>query len=439
MARNPTERHHRHEKPAFRPHPSADEPHHLPWNRRWIEFDPFPGRILWWIVLLTVAVTPLVVVPQMKDAFRLSKDVVFLLASGLLIALFAVAWAAGKIRFIAPPGPLGIIAGLAVAWTGVCTIFSTNRALSLRSFWWVVCCMVFLLLAWQLSIGRSRRLWLAAIFPAVITSIVVILQWSDAAVLPEWLPRTPVGLLGNQSDVGSYLVIAMVVAIAVGFHRSWAVAASLAALFMAAILLSQSITAAVTAVVAAFVVFAKVRPRMAVIAVTLLLAVSALFALSIDRLRGDVELRMEQISAGRWDDLTNARLAAYSAGLSMVRDHPVTGVGPGAFGYQYLPRVIEAGRRLAPEARVTGLNFGEAHNDHLEVIAETGVPGYLLLLAGAVALVRSVWASRRSHVVIGTVTVVAILSAAQFPLQLAGPTTLILFLLGAGLGGAVDD
>ncbi|MCA1733148.1 MAG: hypothetical protein LC732_06040, partial [Acidobacteria bacterium] len=75
----------------------------------------------------------------------------------------------------------------------------------------------------------------------------------------------------------------------------------------------------------------------------------------------------------------------------------------------------------------------------LEVIAETGVPGYLLLLAGGVVLVGSVWSSRRGHVVIGTVTVVAILSAAQFPLQLAGPTTLILFLLGAGLGGAVDD
>ena len=33
------------------------------------------------------------------------------------------------------------------------------------------------------------------------------------------------------------------------------------------------------------------------------------------------------------------------------------------------------------------MNFGETHNDHLQVAAETGLPGYALL-AGAIALPR---------------------------------------------------
>ena len=43
------------------------------------------------------------------------------------------------------------------------------------------------------------------------------------------------------------------------------------------------------------------------------------------------------------------------------------------------------------------MNFGETHNDHLQVAAETGLPGYVLL-AGAMALLAIPARRRRDNV-----------------------------------------
>jgi O-antigen ligase len=86
------------------------------------------------------------------------------------------------------------------------------------------------------------------------------------------------------------------------------------------------------------------------------------------------------------------------------------------------------------------MNFGETHNDHLQVAAETGLPGYALLAAAIAYLAiparrgRDNVTPRTPEQAVGhairaplaaTFFVIAI---AQFPLQLATPRLMFLTL-----------
>lgn len=71
----------------------------------------------------------------------------------------------------------------------------------------------------------------------------------------------------------------------------------------------------------------------------------------------------------------NAHRASWQAGLNMVREHPLAGVGVGAFKSQM--------GRYAPDWW-TGSNF-MAHNAYISVAAELGIPGLLLFLSILIA------------------------------------------------------
>ncbi len=76
------------------------------------------------------------------------------------------------------------------------------------------------------------------------------------------------------------------------------------------------------------------------------------------------------------------RLDTWRSAVEMAEDHPLTGVGPGLFG-----RTLRAYRdpELAQDKLVS------AHNLPLNVLAETGVPGLLILLTVAAQLLRAWW------------------------------------------------
>ena len=84
------------------------------------------------------------------------------------------------------------------------------------------------------------------------------------------------------------------------------------------------------------------------------------------------------------------------------------------------------------------MNWGDVHNDHLQVAAETGLPGYACFLiaiaVGAGRRRRAVAASERAafaHALRWPLAVViVVLSLAEFPLELAAPR-LGLLTLGA--------
>lgn len=87
-------------------------------------------------------------------------------------------------------------------------------------------------------------------------------------------------------------------------------------------------------------------------------------------------LRITQIADTRVESV-GARFVAYQQAVAMVRDHPVLGVGPDVFPYEYDVRTGVT----APERHVV------PHNLMLEIIAEKGLLGLSLYLSFILMLI----------------------------------------------------
>jgi len=113
------------------------------------------------------------------------------------------------------------------------------------------------------------------------------------------------------------------------------------------------------------VVFATVRRRSLAVIVLVAVVLAALVALPhvAERLRtiGDMS-----------DDTTRDRLAMLHAGLSLVRGHPVTGIGPGQVKRIY---------PTAAPAEALRRSTSHLHDTPLQIVVERGIPGLLAWLA----------------------------------------------------------
>jgi O-antigen ligase len=112
------------------------------------------------------------------------------------------------------------------------------------------------------------------------------------------------------------------------------------------------------------------------------------------------------------DETARDRLAMWKAGERMIRDHPLTGVGPGRVGPLY------------QEYRQPGYvlpKLGHLHDNVVTLAAETGIPSALCYLAfvgtffaGAVRRLRRPGPDPLRPVVVGAVAAMAALFAAGF-------------------------
>ena len=238
------------------------------------------------------------------------------------------------------------------------------------------------------------------------------------------------GLLGNANDVGTYLAAPAVVAVAVAVtsagKRRWIYAAI--ALLLAAGIIASATRTAVVAMVAGLVVFGLVHSRRAALIVVAALVVFAFVVMSPKTTLGREMRDLGHAAATRdLQTLFSERLVPFLTAIDMTRDHPLLGVGPGCFKYHYMPyRVGLFGRYPGAWTKGYPMNWGEVHNDHLQVAAETGLPGYTLFLA-AIALCAG---RRKSALRWPLAAVIFVLTLAQFPLELAAPR-LVLLTLGA--------
>jgi O-Antigen ligase len=115
---------------------------------------------------------------------------------------------------------------------------------------------------------------------------------------------------------------------------------------------------------------------------------------SSPNVRGDQTKRLFSLSA-------NGRLQMWSAALNDARAHPLKGSGAGTFEMWWL------------EHRTIPMNVRDAHSLHLEMLAELGVPGLLLLLlATALPLAAAVRARAHPYVPVAFATFVAFLGHA---------------------------
>src|SRR5439155_493537 len=89
----------------------------------------------------------------------------------------------------------------------------------------------------------------------------------------------------------------------------------------------------------------------------------------------------ENVTTEAGDVSLAARLAVTAKGSGIVRDHPLLGTGLGSWLHAFRPYV---------EPPIEGGIWDHAHNDYLELVAETGVAGAVLIVAFAIAVVRMI-------------------------------------------------
>ncbi|HYH09782.1 MAG TPA: O-antigen ligase family protein [Thermoanaerobaculia bacterium] len=402
--------------------------------------------------LLLVAVTaalllavPLYVSMTGQDMMRLPKELLLRAGAILIAAIAAIGLVLRKLSFSRRLPVDGALAIAAVAWCAITTLTSTNRTLSLRALAYVTAAVVVYFAA-SYAITRMRPILVLgiALVPAIFNAVAAMMQalggWNPFFV-PEELPRRAhtIGFLGNPDYVGAYMVPAILTALAIA--RAWKGvvrfgALGLVVVFATAAMLSQSITtliALVAGIVTMAFVGAGMRMRIAGI-VVLIAVVAGIWYYPATRARfretavAVVELRLDALISGR--------LGAFVAAAEMAKSRPLVGMGPGCFAYHFMTY------RIAAEDKYTfmrtagkGLNFGEVHNDHLQLLAETGVPGWLIFAGALIALgLRTLTPGQTPTVrfarTLATPLAVslAVLALAQFPLELASVLLLYIWL-----------
>jgi O-antigen ligase len=417
---------------------------------------------LWRVAVLGLIFTILLVLPGGRDMFRAPKDAAFRAVGILLMGIAAYGFLVGDVRSkLNWRDPATVISAAILFWVTIATVGSTNFIYSVETLVTVICGIAFFGVV--VSTARFHRIGAIAFIalPALINVGLVLLQESKI-----WNPfrlhsiiftnphLATTGLLGNPNDVGMLLAISTLAAVAAavvmyGQERLvWSVVA--AGLFLG-LLVSQTMTALVALCAALATMYARKSPRRAAImAVPVLIAVT-LAVLAYQPMRYRVGAMIYRAKQGNYDLLLTRRLGAFLAASEMTSEHPVKGVGPGTFGWHYFDYKLRVdqeypGMVFKPKfARDWTYNFAEVHNDHLEILAETGIPGYLLFLAALFILAAGSFVKRdlTSHtftrrrklrydfgrvISLPLAVLIFLLSLGQFPLQLAATTMAILFL-----------
>lgn len=417
-----------------------------PWVRTWSDR----------IVVLSLFLLPLAVAPGVKDTFRLPKDALFRGEAIVLIAIYFVGWIE-RLRF--PPhlkfrNRAGVLAMAILGWTAVTTLCSTNRSRSLDAL--VTVSAGFVIFFAMIDLARRHRtlnlIWIA-IVPAILNAAVGILQELDIwnpFNLPEDLPHhlRSTALIGNPNDAGGYLAaVALATLAAALVSKRHRILFTLAAVVLAiGLIVNQTLTGIAALLIAGLAMSALRSWRLFAAAATTAIFVFGIALLTFAPFRERAQNVRDWLRAGDYNAITTQRLTAFTAALLMARDHPLVGVGPGCFSWQYFPYKIKA-ETLYPRLRNSSnraTNFGEVHNDHLQTLAEGGVPAYALLL-GAVAAVGALSlgkgktspdeAAGFTHVLsLPLACAFIVLALAQFPLELTAVLSQFLFLSALCIG-----
>lgn len=97
-------------------------------------------------------------------------------------------------------------------------------------------------------------------------------------------------------------------------------------------------------------------------------------AVSVPALPEELRARVASIAKYQESSSSLTRIGQQLAGWNMIRANPLSGIGPGNFEHQ----ALEYGRQVPETYRVEPIG---AHNMYIEVAAELGVPGLLVVLA----------------------------------------------------------
>lgn len=418
--------------------------------RQSLPADEVPAGSRWLtpIIAAGALLIPLVMSLSGEDAFRFPKELALRAEVILIIVVMVVAWAFRRLDL--PPLDVRanwiVLTGLICVWTIVCTFTSTNRLVSVPA---TVRVLEFaFLFVITVLVLRARPSWFAGIIvlPAIVNGIIYILQefdvWSPfdtSSAAEKHIGRT--ALIGNPNDVGGYFIVpalvATALALSISHRRSRLVWGAAAVFIVAATYMTHTVAAIGALSIALFVMFAVwLRSWPKTIAMLLVLLVAAAIPFTAYKpLRDRALLMRDALQRRDFETLSAARTLPFLTAAEMIRDRPLTGVGPGGFGYNYFEYKLrlQQRHRLLFE-HTTAVNYAEVHNDHLQVASETGLPGYVLFLAAIVLVASASWRRRdrtadpdgRSKFVrilaLPLAVSMFILALAQFPLELVAPT-----------------
>ncbi|HUF17876.1 MAG TPA: O-antigen ligase family protein [Thermoanaerobaculia bacterium] len=426
----------------------------------WIE------TVLWWVVATMVFATPIVLTPAGKDMFRLPKELLFRGGWIALLTLVIVGLLQrhGLWRREDLHKPAVSIALICLAWTIVATMASTNPRLSAEALFVVCGSVILFLTSLKLLPARSIYVIYLIVVPALLNAVLAGIQ--------EWTSWRPIqlaeleydrhlmttGLMGNPNDVGALLVGPVLLALAGSFVTRGAqrlmIIASLLVL-LAGLLASRTLTAIIATAVGVLIMNAVISWKRAVAGAVALSVIGALILTLYAPMAERAQKLRELITSGDYNALVTNRLTSFRAAEEMFRAYPLTGIGPGTFGWHYhdyklLVQEKHPGLALSEKGAQWSFNFGEVHNDHLEIAAETGFPGWLLYMttlgflashsfrriAADESDVRSALARLLA---LPLASAFAVLTLAQFPLQLAATRTMILFLAALCISWSTHD
>jgi O-antigen ligase len=403
---------------------------------------PFDLRLGTFFVWLLVLVPPLLLAPTAKESFRQPK----LLASGwlALASLAALAWGlrrVGEVRWAdvwRRPAVRAVLPALVVATAGLA---ATRHPLQVREgladLWIGAACLV----GWSLALPAERleRLLRGLLGPAALLGLLAALQFHGL-----WQPLRLLGLggddrlavtstAGNPGDLGGYLVLPCLIGQwalarrlragrageAPGRSAVWGTAAALA-VCLYALVLTQTLAALAALLAGTLLLWGAMLPRrrMATALGGLALA-AAVLVLAVAPLRERVAAKGRQALQGDWNEVLTGRLDGWYAAGWMLSEHPWTGVGHGAYRPEFVPAKLALLDRgvdfySAPFQTV----FANAHNEYLEVAAEWGIPGILVLAWGLWVLGGALRRARQPLAWAGAAAL-AVLSLAHFPFRIA--------------------
>jgi O-antigen ligase len=404
------------------------------------------GELFLWLLVL---LPPVVLFPSAKEAFRLSK---LLVSEWLALAsLLALAWGLFESQFnVRSVWRLGAVRAtlplLLVAAVGGVT---TTHPLQFREAFFDLAIGVACLIGWSAALPSSRlaRILDGLLWPATALALVGILQyhaiWRPLVFTKDLVdPRMALtSTAGNPGDLAVYLVVPCLLcewrlARRLAERRQGAkgsVIFSVIAFFLCAyaIVLTQTLAAIAALVLGTAVLLAVAFPWRRVLAalgVGVILLGLAFVVVTPLRLRAVSKIR--HASEGDWNAVLTGRLDGWRAALWMLRSHPLTGVGQGAFRPEFVPAKLALMDRGATfyVGQSQGV-FANAHNEILEVGADLGIPGLAAIAWGLAVLLRAAAggdtgradggiAADRAFAWSATATI-GVLSLAHFPFRVA--------------------
>lgn len=415
------------------------------------------------LLAIGILVIPTIYSYTFHQPYRLPKMLLLRAFGAVLVLVLAWVFAQGRIRLSGRARLLHTLLGVGLGWSLLSAAGAASKAPAVGAVITLAAAAAFFAAAH--AVGRALPLtFLSMLFiAAIVQTVFAVAQnagfWfplvdsfaRGAMQDPFTLRVAPLGTLGNRNDVGMFIAAPLLAAITVAVvsRRRRAVASMVAATLALGLLASKTLTA-VAAVVVAVAVLALLRSRkagMIALAAATLLLVSAVALYA--PLRTRVSGMAGAAARGNLDAIITNRGAAYLAASSMFLDNPVLGVGAGNFAVSYFDHRLRSFQRWPTAAALARSedNFGEAHNDHLQTLAEYGLPGYLLLVFIAIIYARTSLRRRdgssderedfaRTFALPHAVLIV-VLALAQFPMQIAA--TLLTTAVLAGLTTAWES